>query len=310
MMKKKLVVSAPPHLRKIISIDEIMYSVVIALIPATICGVYFFGPRVVPVIVASISSALVTEYTALKLMKKEFKMDGSAIITGLLLALTLPPTVPIWMPAVGAALAIAVGKCAFGGLGHNIFNPALVGRAFLMASWPVAMTTWVRPFDGVTAATPLGLWRMEGILTETTSLFIGNVGGSIGETSALAILIGGVYLIARGHIDWRTPLSFIGTVGVLMLVLGQNPIFHILAGGLFLGAFFMATDYVTTPITRKGRVVFGMGAGAVVVLIRMIGGFPEGVGYSILLMNALTPLIDRVTKPRVYGVGRKNWMRK
>ena len=310
MMEKKLVVSDPPHLRKVISIEEIMYSVIIALIPATVCGVYFFGLRVIPVIAASISSALVTEYAAFKLMKKEFKMDGSAIITGLLLALILPPTVPIWMPAVGAAFAIAIGKCAFGGLGHNIFNPALVGRAFLMVSWPIAMATWIRPFDGVTAATPLGLWKMEGILTEPTSLFLGNVAGSIGETSALAILIGGTYLIARKYIDWRTPLSFIGTVGVLMLILGQNPIFHILAGGLFLGAFFMATDYVTTPITRTGRVIFGISAGAIVVVIRMIGGFPEGVCFAILLMNAFTPLIDRVTKPRVYGVRRKIWVKR
>ena len=308
-MKGKLVVSPPPHVRKVVSIEEIMYSVIIALIPTTACGVYFFGLGVIPIIIVSISSALITEYVALKMMKKKFRMDGSAIITGLLLALILPPTVPIWIPAVGSAFAIAIGKCVFGGLGCNMFNPALVGRAFLMASWPAVMTTWVRPFDGITAATPLGLWKMEGILTPATNLFLGDVGGSIGEISALAILIGGAFLIARRYIDWRTPLSFVGTVGLLTLILGQDPIFHILAGGLFLGAFFMATDHVTTPITWKGRVIFGMGAGSIVVLIRMIGGYVEGVTYSILLMNAFTPLIDRVVKPRVYGVKHKIWFK-
>jgi electron transport complex protein RnfD len=214
---------------------------------------------------------------------------------------------------VGAAFAIGIGKCAFGGLGCNIFNPALVGRAFLMISWPVLMTTWafpVAPFESipeenlvaVTGATPLENWQKTGAYVPFSYLFTGNVGGSIGETSALAILIGGIFLIVIRLIDWRTPLTYIGTVGALMFLLGQNPLFHILAGGLFLGAFFMATDYVTTPITGRGKIIFGLGAGIIVVAIRMFGGFPEGVLFSILIMNGFTPLIDRATRPRVYGV--------
>jgi electron transport complex protein RnfD len=298
-----------------------MVAVVIALLPAAGAGVYFFGPRVLGLIIVSVLTALVTEYVALGLMGRRFVMDGSAVVTGLLLALCLPPTVPIWMPVVGAAFAIGIGKCAFGGLGHNIFNPALVGRAFLMVSWPVLMTTWafpVAPFESVpeeslaaapgenlaeavTGATPLENWKATGVHAPLSNLFFGNVGGSIGETSALAILIGGIFLIALRYIDWRTPLSYIGTVGALMFLLGENPAFHILAGGLFLGAFFMATDYVTTPITGEGKIIFGLGAGLIVVVIRMFGGFPEGVLFSILIMNGFTPLIDRVTRPRVYG---------
>jgi electron transport complex protein RnfD len=305
--EQNLIVSSSPHIKKITSVKEIMYMVVIALIPATAVGVYLFGPRVLLIIAASIASALLTEYVALKIMGKKFAMDGSALVTGLLLAISLPPTVPIWMPVAGAAFGIAIGKCVFGGLGHNIFNPALVGRVFLATSWPISMTTWVAPFEAVTMATPLALWKAERIYAPARELFLGNVAGSIGETSALAILVGGVFLIAMRYIDWRIPLFYIGTVGAMMWLLGDDPIFHILAGGLFLGAFFMATDYVTTPLTKKGKVIFGIGAGAIVVLIRMIGGYPEGVAFSILLMNAFTPLIDRVTKSRVYGTKRKAW---
>lgn len=301
----KQVVSPSPHVKDTVSVRGIMYSVVIALIPASAFGVYLFGLHALSVIIVSIFSAVVAEFIALKLMGKPYTMDGSAIVTGLILALCLPPTVPIWMPIVGAVIGVAIGKCAFGGLGHNIFNPALVGRVFLMVSWPALMTRWVSPFSAVTTATPLGQWHAGGGYTPTTDLFFGNVAGCIGETSALAILIGGISLILMRYIDWRTPLSYIGTVGILMLALGENPLFHMFAGGLFLGAFFMATDYVTTPITKKGRIVFGVGAGALVVVIRMIGGPPEGVAYSILIMNAFTPLIDRGIRPRVYGVERK-----
>jgi electron transport complex protein RnfD len=284
-----------------------MYSVIIALIPATACGVYFFGVPVLTIIMVCILSAVVTEYVALRLMGQQFVMDGSAVITGLLLALCLPPRFPWWMAALGAVFAIAFAKCAFGGLGQNIFNPALIGRTFLIASWPVAMTTWIRPltYDAVTTATPLDLWKMQQIATPYINLALGNVGGCIGETSAIAILIGGLFLIAKRYIDWRTPLTYIGTVGILMLLLGEDPVFHILAGSLFLGAFFMATDYVTTPLTKEGRIIFSIGAGIIVVVIRLIGGYPEGVGFSILLMNAFTPLIDRHVKPRVYGIKRK-----
>ncbi|GFP34824.1 Na+-translocating ferredoxin:NAD+ oxidoreductase subunit D [Candidatus Hakubella thermalkaliphila] len=305
--EQNLIVSPSPHVKRITSVEEIMYMVVIALIPATAVGVYFFGLLVLLVITASISSALLTEYLALKIMGRKFTMDGSAILTGLLLALSLPPTVPIWMSVVGAAFGIAIGKCVFGGLGHNIFNPALVGRVFLATSWPVMMTRWVTPFEAVTTATPLALWKAEKIYVPARDLFFGNIGGSIGETSALAILVGGIFLIVMRYIDWRTPLSYMGTVGLMMWLLGEDPIFHALAGGLLLGAFFMATDYVTTPLTKKGKVIFGLGAGIIVVLIRMVGGYPEGVAFSILLMNAFTPLIDQVTKPRVYGTKRKVW---
>ncbi|MEM2250685.1 MAG: RnfABCDGE type electron transport complex subunit D [Candidatus Hadarchaeales archaeon] len=299
----KLVVSPSPHIKDSITVEEIMYSVIIALVPAVVAGAYFFGIEILAMIAVSILTAVVTEYVAMRLMKRKFRNDGSAILTGLLLALTLPPTVPLWIPAVGAFFAIAIVKCAFGGLGHNIFNPALAGRIFLALSWPSLMRKWpewVGP-DGITTATPLQLWKFQNTLTPYFKLFIGNVGGCIGETSALALLIGGLFLISRKYIDWKIPVSFIGTVGLLMFLLGQDPIFHILAGGLFLGAFFMATDYVTTPLTGKGRVIFGVGAGILVVIFRMYSGMTEGVAFSILIMNAFTPLIDKVIKPKVYG---------
>ncbi|MEM0359430.1 MAG: RnfABCDGE type electron transport complex subunit D [Candidatus Hadarchaeales archaeon] len=303
----KLQVSPSPHIKDRVSVRRIMFTVVLALMPATLCGIYLFGLHALFVIVVSVSSAVVSEFLGYRVMGKKFTMDGSAVITGLLLALCLPPSVPLWIPAVGSSFAILVGKCAFGGLGQNIFNPALVGRAFLSLSWPALMTTWVSPFEGVSTATPLGTWKTGGGYASYSDLFLGRVAGCIGETSALAILIGGLLLIALKYIDWKTPVSYIGTVGLLMFLLGQDPLFHILAGGLFLGAFFMATDYVTTPLTGKGRVIFGFGAGLLVVVIRMYGGMPEGVTYSILIMNAFTPLIDRYTKPRVYGTVRKRW---
>jgi electron transport complex protein RnfD len=311
------IVSAPPHLRSEVTLDRIFYAVTIALIPTTACGIYFFGIRALFVIIVCISSAMVTEYLALRLMKRmEVSIDDllhlrlppptGVVITGLLLALALPPRIPLWMAAVGAAFAVVFGKCVFGGLGHNIFNPALVGRAFLAISWPVAMTTWTLPltYDALTTATPLELWKTQFIHTSYMQLAVGNIGGCIGETSAIAILIGGLFLIGKRYIDWKIPLSYIGTVGVVMLIAGQDPLFHILAGGLFLGAFFMATDYVTTPLTSGGRVLFGIGAGIIVATVRLAGGYPEGVMFSILLMNAFTPLIDRHVKPRVYGVKR------
>jgi len=304
-LETKTAVMSPPHIKDVRSVREIMYSVIIALIPPAAFGVYFFGLNALFIIITSVSSAIITEFLALKAMGKQFKMDGSAIVTGLLLALCLPPTVPLWIPAIGAAVGIGIGKCAFGGLGHNIFNPALVGRAFLMISWPKLMTTWVSPFNAVSTATPLGQWHAGGGYASVSSLFFGHVAGCIGETSALAILVGGLFLIMMRYIDWRTPLCYIGTVGVLMFALGEDPLFHMLAGGLFLGAFFMATDCVTTPITKKGKIIFSIGAGILVVMIRMIGGFPEGVLFSILIMNAFTPLIDRATKPRVYGTKAK-----
>ena len=297
----KCVVSSWPHIKDGVTSKEIMLAVVIALLPATAFGVWAFGLNALLIIITSIVSAVATEFVAFKLMGKKFVMDGSAVVTGLLLALTLPPTLPLWTTAVGAVVAIGIGKCAFGGLGYNIFNPALVGRAFLSISWPALMTTWVVPGTLLTTgATPL-----TPAAASHSDLFLGNVPGCIGEISKLALLVGGLFLIAMKYIDWKIPLFYIGTVGALTLVLGQDPIFSMLAGGLFLGAFFMATDYTTTPITRNGKVIFAVGAGALVVAIRLFGGLPEGVAYSILIMNAFTPLIERVTRPRVYGTGKK-----
>ena len=301
-MNKKLVVSVSPHIKSKEDVKSIMWLVVLALVPAMIAGIVFFGARAVWVILLSTLSAVLTEYLIQKLTKKEITInDGSAAVTGVLLALVIPPSIPLWVPIVGSAFAIAIAKHAFGGLGFNIFNPALAGRAFLVASWPLLMTTWLLP-DGVTGATPLGVLALEGKHVFTYGqLFLGNIGGSLGETSALAILLGAGFLLYKKIIDWRIPLSYLGTVAVLTILLRQDPLFHLLVGGLMLGAFFMATDYVTTPITSKGRVIFGIGCGLLVVLIRIFGALPEGVAFSILLMNAFTPLIDRYTKTKPFG---------
>lgn len=302
MQEKQLIVSCSPHIRKKEDISYIMWMVVVALLPAVVAGVYFFGTNAFLIILTSVITAVLTEYFIQRLSKKRVTIkDGSAVITGLLLALILPPTVPLWIPVIGSFVAIAIAKHAFGGLGFNIFNPALVGRAFLVGAWPILMSTWLAP-DGITSATPLGALKVESILiTNNMQLFLGNIAGCIGETSALALLIGALFLFYKKIISWRIPLTYIGTVFLLTLVLGKNPIFHLFAGGLMLGAFFMATDYVTSPITKKGRVIFGIGIGILTVIIRLFSGLPEGVMYSILLMNALTPLIDRFTRPKVFG---------
>ncbi len=311
-----LTVTPSPHLHSSNSIPAAMRDVIIALIPAFIASVYFFRISAVLVVVTCIVTAVVCEMAAQKLMKREVTVnDYSAVITGLLLALTLPATVPLWVAAIGAAVAIIIGKQLFGGLGNNIFNPALIGRAFLLASWPVATTGWVTPIDGVSTATPLGIIKesLGSELPNLTDMFIGNIAGCLGETSALALLLGALYLIYKKHIDWRIPTGYLATVFAITAVVGMTkgqglsyPVFHLFAGGLMLGAFFMATDWVTTPVTKKGRVVFGIGCGLITVLIRLKGGYPEGVCYSILLMNTLAPLIDRYTKDRVFGGGKSH----
>lgn len=294
-----------------------MREVFVALIPASVAGIVFFGINAAMVIVLSIATAVATEALTQKVFGRPVTVsDGSAAVAGLLFALVLPPTVDLWLPVVGAFLLIFLGKQIFGGLGYNPLNPAHVGRAILMASWPVAMTTWVWPkfgsvesavagavqgLDALSGATPLALMRYHGIRVSYESLFFGNVAGCIGETSALALLIGAAYLLYRGHITWHIPLSFMGTVAVMMTLMGQDPLFHLLAGGLVIGAFFMATDYVTSPITIKGQIVFGIGCGVLTSLIRVFGGYPEGVCYAILLMNAVTPLIDKFVKPKRFG---------
>ncbi|MCL0073784.1 RnfABCDGE type electron transport complex subunit D [Dehalococcoidia bacterium] len=308
---REFLVSPGPHLWRGQSTSRIMYIVVLALMFPTIAGIYFFGYRALLVMAVSIAVAVLTEYGVKKLRKRPFVMDGSAILTGLLLALTLPPTVPLWMVAIGSVFSIAIVKEAFGGLGHNIFNPALGGRAFMAVSFPVEMTSWVLPMDfvtdAVTTATPLAegfVWQLDR-LELYKAMLLGNIGGSIGETSALLILVGGLLLIALRIIDWRIPLAYIATVALFTFALGQDAIFHVLAGGLMLGAFFMATDYVTSPITHKGRIIFGIGVGLLTVVIRLFGGLPEGVAFSILMMNAVTPLIDRHIKVKPYGLKKE-----
>lgn len=310
------VLNSSPHDFTERSVPVIMWSVVAALLPTTVMAIYYFGHSAILLILACVVSALLTEIIVNKIKGQEITLkDGSAAITGLLLALTLPPTLSVSSAVLGSIFAIAIGKQVFGGLGYNIFNPALIGRAFLQTSFPVAMTTWSRPFsefDGISAATPLGNFKFEKILTHWEPLLTGNIGGSLGETCFIAIFVGGIFLLIKRYADWRIPLSFLGTVfivtGIFWLVDPTNysdPVFQILSGGLILGAFFMATDMVTSPITPKGSWIFGFGAGLLVVIIRYFGGLPEGVMYSILLMNSVTPLINRYTRPKFLGEVRK-----
>lgn len=307
--RRNFVLSPSPHLHGPTSIPKDMYLVIGALLLPTAGAVYFFGLYILLMLATSILAAVLTEYVAKKMRRLPFFMDGSAIVTALLFVLILPPRTPLWIVLVGSIFSIAIVKEAFGGLGYNIFNPALAGRAFVSVSFAGALGRWIAPTtswlaDAVTTATPLG----EGFTTTLTkpelykALFFGNVAGSVGETSALLILIGGAILLAFGIIKWHIPVFYIATVFVMSLIMGQDPIFHVLAGGLMLGAFFMATDYVTSPLTTMGRIIFAVGAGVLVMLIRRFGNMPEGVNYSILLMNAFTPLIDRYTRPRPYGL--------
>lgn len=309
--ERKFLVSPGPHLWKGLSVSKIMYLVVLALMFPAGAAIYFFGYYALSVLGVSVGTAVLTEYICKRLRNQPFVMDGSAVITGILLALVLPPTITLWMVALGAIFAIAIVKEAFGGLGHNIFNPALGARAFMSISFPAEMTTWVLPTyfgaDAVTSATPLSdkfIWLGDK-LSLYKVMFIGNEAGSIGETSALAILIGGIFLLAKRIIDWRIPAVYIGVVALMAFALGQDPLFHILAGGLMLGAFFMATDYVTSPLTHRGKIIFGAVLGVLTATIRQFGGMPEGVCYSILFGNAITPLIDRYTKIRPYGLVKK-----
>lgn len=297
---RQLIVTSSPHVRDNTTVSQIMWTVILSLIPAIFAAVYFFGSEAFLVLLASIIGAILTEYIFQRQRKKEVSIkDGSAVITGLLLGLTLPANLPLWTAFIGSVVAVGLGKQVFGGLGHNPFNPALVGRAFLLSAYPVLMTTW--KVDGISSATPLNLMKMQGVGTSYWDLFIGNIGGSMGETSALALLIGATYLLYKGIISWRIPTGMLGTVFLLSLISGRDPIFHLLSGGLLLGAFYMATDMVTSPVTKKGRWIFGIAAGLIVVIIRLWGGYPEGVLYSILLMNTTVPLLNRYTRPRSLG---------
>lgn len=311
-MNNKLIVSSPAHLHKGESTTKIMWAVIISLIPAGAAGVFIFGYNAFWVIILAVFSALISEWLFQALTKRKITVfDASALLTGLLLAYNLPPNVPLWMPVVGSFFAIIIGKQVFGGLGQNIFNPALVGRVFLMASWPNYMTVFSAPlrYDAVTSATPLAVLKETNTIGAVSylDLFLGRHGGCIGEVCIAALLLGAAFLLLKGYISWHIPVTYIAVTGLFTYMFdgkalfGGDWLFHILSGGLILGAFFMATDYVTSPLTRKGQIIFGAGCGLLTAIIRLWGGYPEGVSYAILMMNAATPIIDRYTKPRVYG---------
>ncbi|MFH1798566.1 MAG: RnfABCDGE type electron transport complex subunit D [Candidatus Omnitrophota bacterium] len=307
----KLILNISPHIFSPVDTRKMMKGVIKALIPVICASLYFFRVQAFILISVTVFSCVLTEYLLQKLRGKEIKIrDFSAVVTGLLLALVLPPAIPLWMAVVGGIFAIALGKEIFGGLGLNIFNPALLARAFLMAAFPVALTTWTNPVgvDAVTRATPLALAKFDNIITPHAVLFWGKISGSLGETSAAALLLGLGYLLFRKIIDYRIPAAYITTVVVVSFISGLfvsanslSPLFHILSGGLLLGAVFMATDPATSPITSKGRWIFGVGCGLVTMTIRLKGALPEGVMFSILFMNAVTPLINRFSRPRRFG---------
>ncbi|UCD55053.1 MAG: RnfABCDGE type electron transport complex subunit D [Candidatus Omnitrophota bacterium] len=312
MKEENLYISPGPHIFSKESTPGLMKDVIIALVPAIFASIYFFKVKAFILLLVSIVSCVVFEAAIQFLMKRKIAIsDCSAIVTGILFAMVMPPSLPIWVCILGCFVAIGLAKQLFGGLGFNIFNPALLARAFLAAAFPTFMTRWNHPLslDAVTGATPLGLVKFSHNLDiNYRDLFIGNVSGSLGETSALALVIGGLYLLIKKAIDWRIPLGYIGTVFIISFLTNlispdiyAGGLFHILAGGLLIGAIFMATDPVTSPVTKTGRWVFGIGCGAVTMVIRLWSGLPEGVMYAILLMNALMPLLNRMTRPRRYG---------
>jgi electron transport complex protein RnfD len=292
-----LTVSAAPHIRSNKSVQKIMLDVIIALIPALIGSIYFYGFNALMLVLISCISAVIFEIGIQKLFKKEVRVrDLSAIVTGMLLAFNLPANAPWWVAVFGAGFAIIIVKELFGGIGSNFMNPALAARAALVASWPGIMSSYINP-DGMSSATPLAILKSGGTaLPSIQRMFIGDIGGALGETSAILLLIGAAYLIIKNVIDWKIPVVYIATTAVLLLVFGVNSndiIYHILGGGLILGAFFMATDYSSSPVTPIGRIIFAVGCGILTALIRVKGDMPEGVSYSILIMNVATPVIER-----------------
>ena len=322
----KLLISPSPHIHSGDSIEKNMYGVLIALIPAFICSVVFFGMGAIIVTLTSVIACLFFEYVIQKFILKRQPTiwDGSALITGVLLAFNVPSNLPVWIIIIGALVAIGIGKMSFGGLGCNIFNPALVGRVFLLISFPVQMTTWplAQGFnssyvDAATGATPLSLLKeavksgqsVNSVLTDDGfvgygNMLLGNMGGSLGEVAAFALLIGFAYMLVRKIITWHIPVTIFLSVFIFSGILNvcnpeqfANPLFHLLSGGLMLGAIFMATDYVTSPMSHKGMIIYGAGIGVLTVLIRQFGAYPEGMSFAILIMNAFTPLINRYCKP-------------
>ncbi len=318
MGNKKVIISSSPHLRATSSTQSIMADVLIAMLPAVFCGVLFFGIRALFLVLISLVSSVLFEFLFQKLAKKEVMIfDLSAAVTGVLLGLNMPVTAPWWIPVIGSFVAIVIIKQLFGGIGANFMNPAMGARAFLLASWPVLMTRFVEPLsagifsaaDVISGATPLAVIKgAAGELPPILDMFTGNIAGCIGETSVIALVIGGLYLVCRRVISLRIPVCFIGTVAILSFLFTSGDmsavdsmLYHISGGGLFLGAIFMATDYVTSPVTKKGQILFAVGCGLITFVIRRFGGYPEGVTYGILLMNVVTPLIDKYVKPRTFG---------
>jgi electron transport complex protein RnfD len=337
MQNRTLNISTSPHITKGIGTNDIMRNVVYALLPVAAFAVFSFGLTALLVLLTSTASAVLAEHYLNKWSGKESTVgDWSAVISGLLLGLTLPPGFPLWMAFVGGVIAIALGKFIFGGLGYNVFNPALVGRAVLQAAFPVAITTWYPAFlpnrftvlpastltfpflepranavEAVSGATPLAAFKFDGVSTDATDLALGLISGSTGETCAVLIILGGIYLAARNMMNWRIPLATLVTVfvlsGIFYLIDSQeypSPVFMLFSGGLMLGAVFMATDMVASPITSLGVVIYGAIIGLLVVIIRLWGGLPEGVMYAILLANAISPHIDNLIRPRVYGTAK------
>ena len=316
-MSEKLVISSSPHLKTPETIKSIMTDVMVALLPVAVVAVLLFGYTALITMVVGMLAAMFTE--AVILRNKNIFGDGSAALTGLLLAMTLPANAPWWTVVVGSVVAIAIAKHMFGGVGNNVFNPALVGRAVLVVSWSghlAAGNIWPMPkafepfADVITGATPLGLPASEAAKISLTDLFYGNVAGSLGETSALALIVGGLWLLYRGHIDWRIPGCYLGIVFLMGALFdgsfygdsaAMTGLFHVLAGGVMLGAIFMATDMVTSPVTNKGKIIFGLGCGIITMVIRIYGSYPEGVTFAILFMNAITPIIDKYTLPKKFG---------
>ena len=311
-----IIVSSSPHVHSKTTISTIMGDVIIALMPALIAGVYFFGIRSALVVAVTVAFAVAGEWVFEKIANKRITVkDLSAVVTGMLLGLNLPPSIPLWMAGIGSIFAIVIVKQIFGGLGKNFMNPALAGRCFMLIAWTGAMTTFNNPFmaDAVSSATPLA--AMKSASAGSISIynaFIGNIPGCIGETSALALIIGFIYLLIRKVVSLRIPIAYILTFAVLTFIFGKNStdvsmweytIYQVLTGGLLLGAFFMATDYTTTPTTPMGMVIFGIGCGVLTFVIRQFGGYPEGVSFSIILMNIASPLIENATTPKPFGKG-------
>lgn len=304
-LDKKLKVSMAPHVRSNDSTRRIMLDVIIALTPALIGSIYFFGMNAAMLIAVSIISAVLFEAGTQKMFKRDILVgDLSAVVTGILIAFNLPANAPWWIAVFASGFAIIIVKEFFGGIGSNFMNPALAARAALVSSWPQIMSTYTNP-AGMVTATPLAIIKSGSTaLPSTTRMFIGEIGGSLGETSALLLLIGALYLLIRKVIKWQIPVFYIGTTAIVLVLLGVSPdllIYHILGGGLILGACFMATDYSSSPLSNKGKIIFAVGAGFLTALIRVKGGMPEGVSYAILIMNVATPVIDKFTKPKVFG---------